>query len=150
MYDSLNVMEPSLETVKALTAPQIRAILVDADLTAEQLKVVSAKHPWMEQADDKATLTPAATAASPLAEWLGPLGLSEHVGTVGSWVSTATPLKDLRRMLELEQEDEEEEDLKDLIGEMELDVEAAAKLNAADTLEINSMHHGPKWRPPPR
>ena len=39
--------------------------------------------------------------------------------------------KDLRDMLEAEQEDEEDEDLKDLIGDMELDDEAAAALRAA-------------------
>ena len=34
-------------------------------------------------------------------------------------------------MLQAEQEDEEDEDLKDLIAEMELDVEAAAAFRAA-------------------
>ena len=40
-------------------------------------------------------------------------------------------------MLEAEQEDEEEKDLKDLIGEMELDKEAAA----AKRLHLQSRRH---------
>ena len=50
---------------------------------------------------------------------------------VENYGSESTALADLRRMLEVEQEDEEEEDLKDLIGEMELDAEAAASFRAA-------------------
>ena len=69
--------------------------------------------------------------AQDLLAWLTGLGLEEHEDVVGGYVSASTALTDVLGMLEAEQEDEEEEDLKDLIGEMELDDAAAAEFRAA-------------------
>ena len=53
--------------------------------------------------------------------WLTVLGLEEHADTISGYVSESTALKDLLGMLTAEQEDEDEEDLKDLIKDMEID-----------------------------
>ena len=50
---------------------------------------------------------------------------------VENYLSVESQLADLRGMLVAEQEDEEEEDLKDLVAEMELDAEEAARFRAA-------------------
>ena len=61
-----------------------------------------------------------------LADWLAGIGLQEHLSLISGYVSTSSQMADLRGMLVSEQEDEEEEDMKDLVGEMELDEEGAA------------------------
>ena len=63
--------------------------------------------------------------------WLTVLGLEEHADTISGYVSESTALKDLLGMLIAEQEDEDEEDLKDLIKDMEIDVETAATFREA-------------------
>ena len=55
----------------------------------------------------------------------------EHEELISNYVSESTALADLHRMLEVEQGDDEEEDLKDLVAEMELDAEEAARFRAA-------------------
>ena len=57
--------------------------------------------------------------------------MEEHEELVGGYVSASSALADVLGMLEAEQEDEEEEDLKDLISEMELDEDEAAKFREA-------------------
>ena len=59
--------------------------------------------------------------------WLTARGLQEHEDTIGNYVSESTELADLRGMLTSEQEDEDEEDLKDLIKDMEMEDDEAAR-----------------------
>ena len=59
------------------------------------------------------------------------LGFAEHEETVGNFVSESAELADLRGMLVAEQEDEEEEDLKELIKDMELSDDEALRLREA-------------------
>ena len=63
--------------------------------------------------------------------WLTSHGLEEHEDTIGNYVSESTELADLRGMLTSEQEDEEEEDLKDLIKDMELSADEATRFREA-------------------
>ena len=79
-----------------------------------------------------------------LLPWLSSVGFEEHEELISNYVSESTALADLRRMLEVEQEDEEEEDLKDLVAEMELDAEEAARFRDA----IGSIA-GPEPEPEP-
>ena len=48
--------------------------------------------------------------ASPLAGWLAGLGLQEHLPLIENYVSDSSQMADLRRMLEVELEDEESGD----------------------------------------
>eukprot|EP01045_Picozoa_sp_COSAG04_P011391 COSAG04_NODE_733_length_10713_cov_8.864236_1_plen_257_part_10 len=66
-----------------------------------------------------------------LLPWLTALGMAQHEETVGNYVSESTELADLRGMLVSEQEDEEEEDLKDLIKDMELEDDEALRFREA-------------------
>ena len=69
--------------------------------------------------------------------WLESIGLGDKYDAIEGYLTTdpdghkSSWHKDLRGMLEAEQEDEDEEDLKDMIGEMELDEEAATTFREA-------------------
>ena len=114
------------------TFPQILAVL----------KVIAADPSWAEPppAEEAEAPAPAEAEAAPaepkadgptLADWLADIGLQEHLSLISGYVSSSSQLEDLRGMLVAEQEDEEEEDMKDLVSEMELDEEAAASFRLA-------------------
>ena len=117
---------------------------IDARPTFSQMLAVlnsmAADPSWAEAppAEEAEALAPAEAepaepkAAGPsLADWLAGIGLQEHLSLISGYVSSSSQLEDLRGMLVSEQEDEEEEDLKDLVGEMELDEEAATSFRVA-------------------
>eukprot|EP01045_Picozoa_sp_COSAG04_P014778 COSAG04_NODE_1124_length_8149_cov_4.403700_5_plen_239_part_00 len=93
---------------------------------------------WAEAPPAKEAEAPAPAEAEPakadgpsLADWLAGIGLQDHLSLISGYVSSSSQLEDLRGMLVSEQEDEEEEDLKDLVGEMELDEEGVASFRVA-------------------
>eukprot|EP01045_Picozoa_sp_COSAG04_P002091 COSAG04_NODE_73_length_29016_cov_7.345472_25_plen_168_part_00 len=85
-----------------------------------------------------------------LLPWLSSVGFADHEELISNYVSESTALADLRRMLEVEQEDEEEEDLKDLVAEMELDAEEAASFRAAIGAIAGPLEPEPEPEPQPK
>ena len=109
---------------------------------ATELKAMAADPCWAEAPPAEEAEAPAEAAAEAepaepkadgpsLADWLASIGLQEHLSLISGYVSSSSQLEDLRGMLVSEQEDEEEEDMKDLVGEMELDEAAAASFRVA-------------------
>ena len=106
------------------TFPQVHSVL----------KAMAADPSWAEapaQAPTEAQPAEPEAEAPSLADWLAGIGLQEHLSLISGYVSSSSQLEDLRGMLVAEQEDEEDEDMKDLVGEMELDEEGAASFRVA-------------------
>ena len=123
------------------------------------LKAMDADPSWAEPPPAEEAEAPAPDEAEPaepkaegptLADWLAGIGLQEHLSLISGYVSSSSQLEDLRGMLVSEQEDEEEEDLKDLIGEMELDEEAAASFRVAvGSIFVAEREPEPRLEPEP-